>query len=831
MPLLFRLLILVGIALLPALVALFWGAQEERHAREAAAREEVLRTARLMAADHQRIADGARQLLTTLGNLRAVRALDAAECQSFFAAIMRDFPRYVVLATATPDGRVVCSADSSAIGNGVGDRDYFRRALAENGFVTGGFVVGRASGQGSFHFSQPFRDTGPDMGPDTGGRVAGVVHAGIGLDWLAGELGRMPLPPHAVASVVDRDGVVLASRPGRGQVVGEKVRGSIAALVGLEGEGVVDQVGSDGRRRFYAHVPAGTTGTHTVVVGLDRAALLAQASAAERRGAMILSGTILLALLLTVIGARRLVREPVDRLLAASERWRRGDTAARIAVAPRKEGEGSEFDRLAMAFNAMAETAEARERSLREGEEANARLAAIVTSADDAIISLSPADGTIMSWNGGAESLFGYPPEAVLGRRIDLLLPSDDVAGPLFRRALSGETIRDHEAVRVAKDGSRIPVAITLAAMRGGDGRVIGISVILRDLRERRAADQQQQLLMREVDHRARNVMSVVRSLVQLSPKDDPKAFARAIEGRISAMARAHGLLAQDRWEGGSLRTLAEGELGGPADGPPQAELEGPAVTLRPDAVQPLSMVLHELVTNSRKYGALSREGGMVGLRWWAEPAGGERDLLIRWTERGGPPVEAPPARKGFGSRLIEISVRHQLRGTFAQEWPRSGLIATIRIGAACIAAIAPGAGPPPPAPADPGPAPGPRALAGLCVLVVEDEALVAVEVADALAAAGCRIIGPAGTLEEGLAAARGAGALDAAVLDMKLGGRPVLPLADELAARGVPMIFTTGYGEPPPGHHGATVLTKPIRPEDLVRAVRQLVAGTLVQP
>ncbi|MBP0495658.1 PAS domain S-box protein [Roseomonas indoligenes] len=823
MPLLSRLLILVGIALLPALGALFWGAQEEHHTREAAARDEVLRTVRLMAADHQRIADGARQLLTSLGNLRAVRALDAAECQSFFARIMQDFPRYVVLATATPDGQVVCSADPSAVGNGVADRDYFRRALAGGGFVTGGFVVGRSSGQGSFHFSQPFRDTT--------GAVAGVVHAGIGLDWLAEQVNRVPLPPHSVLSIIDRDGVVLASRPGRGQTVGEKVRGSVTGLVGRENEGVEDRIGSDGRRRIYGYIPVGVTGTHMIVVGLDRAALLSQASAAERRGAMILSGTILLALLLTVVGARRLVREPVGRLLAASERWRRGDTAARITVAPRKSGEGSEFDRLASAFNAMAETAEARERSLRESEEANARLAAIVTSAADAIISLSPADGTIMSWNQGAESLFGYVPEEVLGRQIDLLLPPEDEAGPLFRRALSGGTTRDHEAVRVAKDGSRIPVSITLAAMRGGDGRVIGVSVILRDLRERRAADQHQQLLMREVDHRARNVMSVVRSLVQLSPKEDPKAFARAIEGRISAMARAHGLLAQDRWEGGSLRVLAEGELGIPADGPPQAELEGPAVTLRPDAVQPLSMVLHELVTNSRKYGALSREGGVVGLRWWAEPAGSEGDLVIRWTERGGPPVDAPPARKGFGSRLIEISVRHQLRGTFAQDWQRTGLVATIRIGAACIAAIAPGAGPPPPALPDPGPAPGPKGLAGLRVLVVEDEALVAVEVADALAAAGCRIIGPAGTLEDGLAAARGAGAIDAAVLDMKLGGHPVLPLADELAARGVPIVFTTGYGEPPPGHREAVVLTKPVRPEDLVRAVQQLVARTLVQP
>ncbi|SHI70424.1 PAS domain S-box-containing protein [Roseomonas rosea] len=943
MSLLSRLLSLVGLALLPALAALVWGALEAGRGREAAARDDALRLARLVAADHQRLADGARQLLTSLGNLRAVRALDQEECQSFFQRIMADFPRYVVLATALNDGRVVCSAQPTAYGNNIADRAYFRRALTEQRFVVGGFVLGRSSGQSSFHFAQPFRDNE--------GRMAGVVHASIGLDWLGEQMSRVPLPAAAVLTIVDRDGIVLAARPGHGQKVGEPVRGPIRGFLDRPAEGVEEAVSDSGTHRIYAYLPPGESGTHLVVVGLDQAAMRAEASSAQRHGALVLLGTTLLALGLTVLGARTLVRRPVGRLLDAAKRWRAGDTSARLQGA---EGGRSEFARLAAAFNAMAEATEAREHSLRDSEaefraifetaavgvaqldlrdariervnrrlcdilerdeealvghdlsahvhpldlrghmeslgrlrrigqstiehritrgdgtvrwlrvfasvsertegvptravavvqdvteqrlaeESNARLAAIVTSAAEAIISLSGHDGRIMTWNRGAETLFGYSAEEAVGQSIGLLLPPEDEEGIFYPRALAGETIRDREAIRLARNGERIPVAITMTRMLATDGRVIGVSVILRDLRERRAADQHQQLLMREIDHRAKNVMAVVRSLVQLSPKSDPASFGKAIEGRISAMARAHSLLARDRWEGASLCDLAEEEVAAREEGqggPSRVELDGPAIMLKPDVVQPLSMVLHELVTNSTKYGALSRQEGRVTLRWQLaarEGDGGPGNgpgILLTWTEQGGPPVSSPPARKGFGSRLIEVTVRHQLRGSVSLDWKPEGLVARIEVGSGCISGI--GASPAPPRNAT---APDAPLLAGgdlkrARVLLVEDEVLVAIEAAESLVAAGCEVLGPAATLDEGIALATRAGPIDAAILDVSLAGEEVVPLADMLVARGVPVLFATGYGEAPAGHQGAPVLTKPIRPEDLVGAVRRLVGS-----
>jgi CheY-like chemotaxis protein len=247
-------------------------------------------------------------------------------------------------------------------------------------------------------------------------------------------------------------------------------------------------------------------------------------------------------------------------------------------------------------------------------------------------------------------------------------------------------------------------------------------------------------------------------------------------------------------------------------------------------------MVLHELVTNSMKYGGLSSRTGRVSLRWQLEAEPGETgpSLVIVWTERGGPPIPEPPRRKGFGSRLIEISVRHQLRGTVSLNWEHAGLVAKLRVGPGCIAALGPQIGPSPaPPPSAPEPAPPPSAappsqgiLQGLRILLAEDEMLVALEAAESMAAAGCQVLGPAAALEEGIALADRAGPIDAAVLDVNLGGQQVVPLADMLVARGVPILFTTGYGEAPAGHHGAAVLTKPIRAADLVAALQRLVGS-----
>jgi len=153
------------------------------------------------------------------------------------------------------------------------------------------------------------------------------------------------------------------------------------------------------------------------------------------------------------------------------------------------------------------------------------------------------------------------------------------------------------------------------------------------------------------------------------------------VEGRIAAMARAQALLAESHWKGAGLRALLEGALSAflAMEGAGErARLEGPAATLSPAATQPLSMAVHELATNAMKYGALSAPGGKVCVTW---PIDGEAGLLrLRWEETGGPRIEAAPARRGFGSRVIDATIRDQLGGTIRRFWKETGLVCELTL-------------------------------------------------------------------------------------------------------------------------------------------------------
>ena len=200
-------------------------------------------------------------------------------------------------------------------------------------------------------------------------------------------------------------------------------------------------------------------------------------------------------------------------------------------------------------------------------------------------------------------------------------------------------------------------------------GKVSGIFVQGSDVTERKLAEMNLQLLVDELDHRVKNILATVQSIAhQTLPQDDA---AKALAGRLSALARAHGLLAQDRWEGAGLRALVEATL---APYPPeQIELGGEDVMLEPKAAQVLSMVLHELATNAAKYGALSTSNGRLGVTWSAEETPEGRRLTLGWTEHGGPPVKEPE-RSGFGSRLIRQGVAYELRGQTLLEFRPDGL-------------------------------------------------------------------------------------------------------------------------------------------------------------
>ncbi|RYJ02816.1 MAG: PAS domain S-box protein [Acetobacteraceae bacterium] len=280
--------------------------------------------------------------------------------------------------------------------------------------------------------------------------------------------------------------------------------------------------------------------------------------------------------------------------------------------------------------------------------------------------------------------ILGRPEAALVGGTtlLELIHPADRAAseGGLREAMAEGRPYRG-EMRLLHQDGGSRWVLVSLALLPGVAGQPARAVAAVQDITDRRRAEERQALLAREVDHRAKNALAVVQAALRLTPKTDAATFARAIEGRVNALARAQTLLAEGRWGGTLLRTLIEGELAGfieldAAGVRARAKLEGPSLLVSAEASQPLAMVLHELATNATKYGALSAPGGCVRVTWSVDPA--DEVLLLNWVETGGPPVPGLPARLGFGSRVLEATLQ-QLGGSAASEWHATGLAYRLR--------------------------------------------------------------------------------------------------------------------------------------------------------
>lgn len=451
--------------------------------------------------------------------------------------------------------------------------------------------------------------------------------------------------------------------------------------------------------------------------------------------------------------------------------------------------------------------------------ETKTRLEAIVASAMDAIITIDN-DHRIIFFNPAAEAMFGMNSGDALGQPISRFIPERFRAsheGHIRHFGQTGETGRRMGALGAISglraNGQEFPLEASISQALVGNERLS--TVILRDITERKANEEARALLAREVDHRAKNALAIVQALVSLTKAPTRDAFVEAVTGRVSALARAHSLLAQNRWSGALLLKVIQDEVTA-YERPGQVHFRGPDLMLSPKAVQPVGLLIHELATNAVKYGALSVNTGRVDVEWGMK---GSDKLFLSWQESGGPAV-SPPKQKGFGSSLITTVTGLQLGGDVQIDWHPAGISVSASLPAGIIrqqdfprtASVA-----------EDVTAPQVNANMTGNLLIVEDEMLIAMQMSESLQDAGWTVMGPVATIEEATQLLARSGKPDAAILDVNLDGNPVYPLAAKLQQQGVPILFCTGYEtlDADDRFNGCETVRKPANVAQLIGAVR----------
>jgi PAS domain S-box-containing protein len=471
------------------------------------------------------------------------------------------------------------------------------------------------------------------------------LFAGVGLD------------PTWPAAVVDRNGRYVARSLDAETKVGQSAKPELLdAAQGLENSGTFENVTWERTAVINAFHRSSLT-DWTSVVAVPTAELLSPLHSAVglsvTGGAAILAITLLLA---SAMASR--ISEPVRDL-------RRYASALSGGKHHRKE-----------AYH-IAELDEVRD-ALDSAMAKNGRLAAIVQSSGDAILSVD-LDGTIRTWNSGAEELFGYSADEIVGEPKSTIVPEQQRAEFDEQREtiLSGESIRT-DTIRRKKDGTLVPVSLNAAPVRRADGKIIAISSIIHDITEAKATEEHLHFLMRELAHRSKNQLAIIQSIAGQTVRsaESMESFLNDFRARLQGMAVSHDLLVGQNWRGAPLGELIVRQLGVfGGNGNDRFSIAGPAISLSATGAEAIGLALHELATNSVKYGALSVPEGRIAVNWRVKTnRSSKQQLTLEWLEEGGPPITQAPRRKGFGSRILETMVADSVSGKSTLKYRLEGV-------------------------------------------------------------------------------------------------------------------------------------------------------------
>jgi PAS domain S-box-containing protein len=655
------------IAALPAVGVQFWNEYDLRRARTQELEEQVLRLARLQSAEIDRLAEGARQFLVALAQIPQINSQDASACASLLARIRENYrAAYRAIIVADADGTVVCS--SVGPGPGVAGQAYFRLAIQSNDFAVGNYVEDRATRAPGIHFAYPLHTQT--------GTISGVVAAALDLDWFAERL-REKLPPNASLTVGDRAGTIVVRLPDNEARRGQPIPDEFRARLHSSAPAVTRSLGPDGIMRIVGYVPISVSENGMYVsIAREWEPAFADLNRSARRGTLIIAASFVFSLLLAWAWSEAGIRRPINRLLAVVESWRGG----RFTRADHEWGR-SELGRLGRAFDELAQTLGDREQELVESEhrlrDRERYLTFVFDRVPAGIMQTSP-EGTYLFVNNAFCKLVGRSRDDLVGRSFSEITHPDDAAVDRARYSEAIERRRDytHRKRYVRPDGSTVWAENTVNLLDDPDQGVIAVSV---ELTERMRAENQQQRLVNELNHRVKNTLASVQALMVMTNRYaySKDALVAAFSSRLRALATTHDLLTAGLWESVSLEELVRSELAPYAGGDGGTlAISGPPLELNPSIAIGLGMIFHELATNAAKYGALSRHSGSVSVTW---TVGGATPVLdIRWREHGGPSV-SQPEKNGFGSHLIEQTVA-DWRGSFKPDFDASGFRCTISL-------------------------------------------------------------------------------------------------------------------------------------------------------
>lgn len=314
--------------------------------------------------------------------------------------------------------------------------------------------------------------------------------------------------------------------------------------------------------------------------------------------------------------------------------------------------------------------------------DASAFLAAIVESSDDAIISKS-LQGIITTWNLSAERLFGYTATEAVGRPITILMPEDrlDEEPAIIARIKTGERVDHFETVRRRKDGTLLDISLTISPIRARDGTIVGASKIARDISDRSRVIEHQNMLLREMHHRVKNLFAITSSIITLAARTarTPEELAEGMKDRLISLSRAHqmtlpsftGAAASDNQSTTFFTLLSHLFIPFEEKDAGRWHLHGDDTHISADRLTSLALLFHEYATNAVKYGALSTPDGQLDVTLTPVPDG----FHIDWQETSVAPVIAPDGDKaGFGTTLEKTLIR-ALNAQVSREWQPHGLL------------------------------------------------------------------------------------------------------------------------------------------------------------